>query len=239
MKAELDAAQACRQNEKIWEFYQNEGQAAFALSTPRFERLLKDLARRAAGSRPVILNIGAGNGYLEELALQRGWKVHSLDPDARTVARLLEKRINAQQGYIEHLPYADAIFDFVVASEVLEHLTTAQRRIGLAEVARVLQPCGWFLGTVPYNEDLRGNQVLCPKCGELFHRWGHQASFTLPGMRAELAATFAKITMKRTAFISLKGRSLFGVVQGLVRMLLARCGVAISGPSIYFFARKD
>jgi SAM-dependent methyltransferase len=239
VNTQLDTTSACRQNEQIWDYFQNEGQETFALSTPRFERLLRDIARKASMPRPVILNIGAGNGYFEELAWQRGWEVHALDPDARTVARLVEKQINARQGFIENLPYADACFDFVVATEVLEHLTDEQRRAGVREVARVLKKSGWFVGTVPHNEDLRGNLVRCPKCGEVFHRWGHQASFTLAGLRTELAVVFKRIELKRIVFISLKGRSFFGALQGFGRKLLARWGAVVAAPSIYFFARGE
>jgi SAM-dependent methyltransferase len=239
MNTQMDTGSACRQNEKIWDHFQNEGQETFAFSTPRFERLLEDIARKASVPRPVILNIGAGNGSFEELAWQRGWEVHALDPDARTVARLVEKKIHARQGFIEKLPYADAYFDFVVATEVLEHLTEEQRHSGVREVARVLKKGGWFVGTVPDNEDLRRNQVMCPKCGEIFHRWGHQASFTLASTQAELAAVFGKIKIERTVFISLAGRSLFGMLQGLGRRALAKWGATIASPSIYFFARKE
>jgi SAM-dependent methyltransferase len=239
MNTQLDSASACRQNEKIWDYFQNEGQETFALSTPRFERLLADIARKAPTPRPVILNIGAGNGYFEELACRRGWEVHAVDPDARTVARLVEKKIPARQGFIEKLPYAEACFDFVVATEVLEHLTEEQRRAGVRESARVLKKGGWFVGTVPHDENLSGNQVRCPRCGEVFHRWGHQASFTLASLSAELELAFKKIELKRTVFISLKGRSVFGILQGLGRKLLARWGAAVAAPSIYFFARGE
>jgi SAM-dependent methyltransferase len=120
----------------------------------------------------------------------------------------------------------------------LEHLSAEQGRLGVAEIARVLKPEGWFIGTVPYQEDFAGNQAVCPKCGEVFHRWGHQRVFDLATVRAELAPHFYKLEIERTAFIALRGRSLSGKISGAMRWLLARRGVAVAMPSIYFAGKK-
>jgi hypothetical protein len=62
-------------------------------------------------------------------------------------------------------------------SEVLEHLATDVLDATLGEVKRVLKPDGRFIGTVPANESLSDNQAICPRCGEVFHRWGHVQTF--------------------------------------------------------------
>lgn len=224
----------CNTNDKIWDYYQNQAPEVFALSQPRFDAIIKRIARKAGAQSPVVLNIGVGSGYLETAMQRRGWRVYALDPDSKSIARLREQKIAAQQGYIQSLPFSDRMFDFVVASEVLEHLSAEQGRLGVAEIARVLKPHGWFLGTVPYNEDLLGNQAVCPKCGEVFHRWGHQRAFDLEAMAAELSPHFDNLEIKRTAFIALCGRSLAGKLSGLMRKLLASRGVQVAMPSIYF-----
>jgi hypothetical protein len=50
-----------------------------------------------------------------------------------------------------------------------------------------------FMGTVPANEDLRLNSVICPCCGKVFHRWGHVRSFSEKSLRATLASGFATV----------------------------------------------
>ncbi len=229
---------SCNTNDKIWNYYQNQAPEVFALSQPRFDTIVKRIARIAGAQTPTVLNIGVGNGYLELAMQRRGWRVFALDPDAKSIARLREQKIEAQQGYIEKLPFANEGFDFVIASEVLEHLTAEQGRLGVAEIARVLKPAGWFIGTVPYQEDFAGNQAVCPKCGDVFHRWGHQRVFALDTMRAELTPYFDKLELRRTAFVALRGRSIAGKISAALRWLLARRGVALAIPSIYFAGQK-
>jgi SAM-dependent methyltransferase len=145
--------------------------------------------------------------------------------------------VQGHVGYIERMEFGAHTFDAVVASEVLEHLHDEQRAAGLAEVARVLKPGGWFLGTVPYNESLKAGDVVCPCCGTLFHRWGHQKSFTEQTLRGELSGHFAVRELRRTAFVSYRDRSLPGKCKSLARLILARWGQMIAVPSLYWAAQ--
>ena len=141
-------------------------------------------------------------------------------------------------GSIARLPFTDATFNFVVASEVLEHLTDIERRPGIAEVHRVLKTNGWFLGTVPYRENLIDNYVFCPHCGNAFHRWGHQSAFDLDSLRRELSASLTVVELRRMAFVRFWERPLTGKIKSLARLVLAKYGCAIAVPSIYFAAQK-
>ena len=51
-------------------------------------------------------------------------------------------------GFADHLPFKDASFDTVLCTEVLEHVTDAER--AAAEIRRVLKPGGHALVTVPF-----------------------------------------------------------------------------------------
>jgi SAM-dependent methyltransferase len=235
----VEAPIACQDNRAIWAYYQNQYAESFAGARPRLDYLLKAIARRSIRNAcPQVLNIGAGAGYFEQCAQSRGWGIQALDPDAQTVARLQRLGIAAQCGLIEQMPFPAASFDFVVASEVLEHLADAQRLAGIREVARVLTPGGWFMGTVPYREDLSQGIVACPRCGEVFHRWGHQISFDAPRLRADLQHGFPKVQTRITAYLSFQDRSLHGIVSALARYLLAQLRMPISTTSLLFFAHK-
>lgn len=223
--------------EKIWSHFQNADPESFAAAKPRLEYLARVIASKVQSSPPKVLNIGVGSGLFEEVALARGFEVHALDPDAVAIERLTAAGVVGHVGYIEQMALGDAQFDAVVASEVLEHLHDAQRAAGIREIARVLKPGGWFLGTVPYNENLKAGDVLCPCCGALFHRWGHQKSFTLDTVRDELSPHFAVRDLRRTAFVSFHDRGLFGKLKSLARLTLARCGQMIAVPSIYWAAQ--
>ncbi len=225
--------------ENIWAHFQNHAPASvFRASHARHAAILRQIRRLAVTPKPHVLNIGIGDGNFERTAQGFGWLSYSLDPDATAVNRLCEQGIQAQAGSIEAIPFPDHHFDFVVASEVFEHLMAQQRQTGLREIHRTLKPGGYLIGTVPYREDLELNVAVCPNCRHVFHRWGHTTTFDVPQMQAELAACFAEISCRPTAFVEFQGRSLAGKFKSMLRLLLAKHGTAIAMPSIFFVARK-
>jgi len=225
---------------KIWAFHQNEGVDSFSEAAPRLEGLARRvfrLARQRRMSNPAVLNIGVGNGYFEELVLRYGGVAYAVDPDVRAVARLVSKGVIGYAARIGQLPLSDRSLDFVVVSEVLEHLDDQERELGLIEMGRILKPGGYVLGTVPYREDLRHNVAVCPCCGNVFHRWGHKKSFDLPDIELLLDRYFRVETVTRTTFISHRSAPKF--LKSVARLILAKMGEPIAVPSIYFVARKD
>lgn len=190
--------------DKIWKFYQTDGLEKFGGSIPRLRFLVNQIQKyshKKGLKQPRILNIGIGNGWLEIECKRRGWNVYSLDPDNMAVHRLLEQGITAKVGYIEEIPYDDNIFDFVICSEVIEHLSDNQIQLGLLEIGRVLSKNGILLGTVPYNENLLESQVVCPNCGQIFHRWGHQQSFDVGSLSKIFPSLFQIEKIKIILFI--------------------------------------
>jgi SAM-dependent methyltransferase len=235
--SEPSAHAPAHSQDRIWSHFQNADPEAFAAARPRLEYLVRAIAGKVRTRRPCVLNIGVGSGHFEHVALARGWEVHALDPDAAAVARLSDVGVHGHVGYIERMELPDNAFDAVVASEVLEHLQDEQRAVGLVEIARVLKPDGWFLGTVPYNENLKAGDVVCPCCGALFHRWGHQKSFTEASLSEELRAGFRVQELRRTAFVSFRDHGPLGKCKALARLLLARWGQMIAVPSLYWAAQ--
>lgn len=224
---------------RLWSFYQNRHAHSFGGAHARLDFIVNDAMRRGCrGASARVLNIGAGDGYLESRGRQLEWHMYTLDPDDETIRRLRAAGVRAFQGVIEKMPFEADFFDAVVASEVLEHLKPAQLDAGLQEVSRVLKPAGWFLGTVPFQEDLALNMVLCPHCGQVFHRWGHAAAFDAGKLEARLAPFFGVVQLQVRAFVSLRRRKLPQKLKGLVRLALGRFGAAIAAPNIYFAARK-
>jgi len=224
--------------DKIWEHFQNEQADSFKGAQPRLNYLIKTILHQQKTASSKVLNIGAGDGFLELKAQQSGLDIYCLDPDQNTIRRLASHGIRSFQGYIEKMPFDDDTFDFVVASEILEHLETAQFKRGLREVLRVLTSGGWFIGTVPYNEDMRLNQVVCPDCGKRFHRWGHERTFGRSTLRSELTPYFNSILLKRRAFVTLRHYGLTMTAKNLVRLILAPFGAPIASPNLFFMARK-
>lgn len=186
-----------------------------------------------------VLNIGIGNGWLERQCAGFGWTVYALDPDAMAARALSAKGITAVTGTIDCLPFADNRFDAVFCSEVLEHLSDEAVTQATREMARVLKDDGLLIGTVPHREDLRENHVICPHCGELFHRWGHQQTFDKATIRHALeTAGLAIQRLSVHAFRDYAKATVFDVAKFLIRWPLARAGSTLIYANIFFVARK-
>jgi SAM-dependent methyltransferase len=122
--------------------------------TVRFDRL-----GVRSGDRVLDLGCGAGRHAFE--AARAGGRVVALDLDhdglveVRAVAAAMDGAgevpaaagLAGVRGDALRLPFADATFDRVVASEVLEHI--ADDAGATAELARVLRPGGTLAVTVP------------------------------------------------------------------------------------------
>ncbi|MFO0574806.1 MAG: methyltransferase domain-containing protein [Polyangia bacterium] len=116
----------------------------------RVRRLLELLEVRP-GDRVLEVGCGAGN-ILEQIG--PGAELHGVDLSPfllEKAARRLGPRAVLQQGFAEKLPYADASFDRVYCSEVLEHVLDPGAV--LAELRRVVKPGGRVVVSFP-NEHL-------------------------------------------------------------------------------------
>jgi SAM-dependent methyltransferase len=224
--------------DRIWSYYQGHAPEFFSGAPPRLDRLVRVLSRLPLPPAAAVLTVGVGDGYLERALVGRGWRVSALDPDPATTTDLARLGIDARAGRIEAQPFEDGGFDAVIASEVLEHLSAEDCAAGLSEIRRVLKPGGWFLGTVPYNEDIGAQQVACPRCGEVFHRWGHLASFDERSIRLALGG-FEDVSVIRTAFVDFSRRSPIGLLKSAVRWAMGRRGLALASPHLLFRGRVD
>ena len=123
--------------------------------------LTVDYDRLGVGPGDLVLDLGCGFGRHAFEAARRGASVVALDAGPDEVAQVRatlgamvdagelapDDPATAVQGNALALPFGDATFDRVIASEVLEHIpddTAAMR-----ELARVLKPGGAMAVTVP------------------------------------------------------------------------------------------
>lgn len=225
--------------DKIWDFFQNEGIESFSQSRGRQEFLVR---RIADGMR--VLNIGVGDGSLETLACAKRLDVWSLDPSERAIEHL-RGRLNhgekAQVGYSQKMPFPDEHFDCVVMTEVLEHLDDETLDASLAEVCRVLRVNGLFIGTVPARERLANQRVVCPQCGCQFHRWGHKRRFDTDTLTSVLRTRFVVKTSMEKFFIDWDSVGLLGKLKGLIKTFLSWRGIGTYGVcrNIFFEAHKS
>jgi SAM-dependent methyltransferase len=108
-----------------------------------------------------LLDLGCGGGRHSYAAMRRGATVVALDADPDVVQDLLRlQRLMVADGDLPAsppggavhgdalaLPFPDASFDRVIASEVLEHIWADERAI--VELNRILKPGGKLAVTVP------------------------------------------------------------------------------------------
>jgi ubiquinone/menaquinone biosynthesis C-methylase UbiE len=115
-------------------------------------RMVIELAKVKPGDR--VLDVGCGTGNLTLTAKTyagANGAVFGIDaaPEMIAVARKKAGRagmdVTFEVGLIEKIPFPDATFDVVVSRLVIHHLPEDLKRLGFAEIIRVLKPGGHFL----------------------------------------------------------------------------------------------
>ena len=120
-----------------------------------------DLDRLGVTAGSVVLDLGCGKGRHSFEAFRRGALVVGVDLDAESLREAagmtdaMEAAGDAPRGGAAfqvradalRLPFADDSFDYVMASEVLEHIPFDES--AMQEIARVLKPGGSVAVSVP------------------------------------------------------------------------------------------
>lgn len=153
------------------------------------------------GQRAIDVGCGLGRhaGYL----YSQGLDVVALDHDEGALAatrahlREIEAMFGAAvgtatvtRGDAYQLPYADATFDLVVASEVLEHLPDDRR--AMEELLRICRPGGQLVVSVPRF----GPELVCWTLSRAYHEvpGGHIRIYRRSQLRERLTAAGAELT---------------------------------------------
>jgi len=133
-----------------------------------------------------VLDVGAGTGaIMTQIPRSKGI---DLAPRNKKITK----------AGIENIPFSEQKFDTVFCTEVLEHLNNKILQKGLREVYRILKKRGYFIITVPYDENLKAHEIFCPKCGARFHRVGHVQSFNEKTIAKLLGKNKFKIILNKT-----------------------------------------
>jgi len=222
---------------KIWEYFQGEGIDNFNSAKYRLYFLFSQVKKYNNKSNISILNIGVGSGYFEELCIEAGWDIHSLDIDKNVKDRLNKKGVKVHIGTIGLIPLDDNYFDFIICSEVLEHLSDDQLKNALHELYRMIKPNGYIIGTVPNNEDISQSITICPSCNHKFHRWGHHQSFTKIDLN-KLFSKFSDVKIKIRVFKDFTKISVLHYLKYLIRSFIVKIDPSFIYSNIFFIVKK-
>lgn len=148
-------------------------------ATEHDERRLREriLRRIAVDNSSSILDVGCGKAWLAQALLPQGATVCSLDISTANPRRALElypsEKHCAVVADAYALPFRDGTFDFIVSSEVIEHVPDP--RSFVHELLRCVKPGGKLIISTPYKEKLRYS--LCIHCNQKTPMNAHLHSF--------------------------------------------------------------
>jgi SAM-dependent methyltransferase len=128
----------------------------------RFERFGALAVERAAQHPARVLVIGGGRLGAGLEALARDPRVDLWETDVY----LSERVVVACDGH--RLPFADAVFDGVIAQAVLEHV--AEPHSVVAEIHRVLRPAGVIYAETPFMQQVHEGAFDFTRFTDLGHR---------------------------------------------------------------------
>ena len=146
-------------------------------------RILHRLGR-AAPAPGLHLECAAGVGSLTLALARKGRTVVAADLSLRSLDVLgghakacsLDSMVLPVVADITHLPFPDRVFSSATSAETLEHIP--EHAEAVAELARVLAPGGWLVGTVPAG----------PSQWSEWDDWaGHLRRYSAAGMEEILA----------------------------------------------------
>jgi SAM-dependent methyltransferase len=163
---------------------------------PTFHKYL-DRLESAAPGRGALLDIGAATGFFLELARQRGWQVHGIEPSDAAAERARAKNLDVRTGVLREGIFAPASFEAITMWDVIEHVTDPQSAI--RDAAALLKPGGVLAVNTPDSGCLlakllgsRWHLVVPPEHLNLFHRRSLISLLTCNGFEILAVASIGK-----------------------------------------------
>lgn len=165
-------------------------------NSERERERIADLMGLLPNNIETVLDIGARDGFIPKLLVDRVSRVTSLDLEKPAIDH---DRIRCVKGNVTALDFQDASFDLVLCAEVLEHIPPRMLTIACDELSRVSNR--YVLIGVPYKQDIRVGRTTCRVCGKKNPPWGHVNSFD----ESRLRRLFLSLQVARQSFVGTGG----------------------------------
>ena len=176
-----------------------------------------------------ILDIGSGPGYIDRL-IPADYAVLAMDIDEKILAGNPRPTC---VGDVMDIPLPDRSVDFVMASDVIEHLPEDVLRAGMKEMERVSRK--YLYLQVPFMEDPLMAYAYCPQCGHVWHV-NHHKRFFDQGKLCSLASNEWKpvlvnytgdVFFHRSGLMEAKLAETFGwEIYGVENAICPQCGAS-------------
>ncbi|MEO8398351.1 MAG: methyltransferase domain-containing protein [Ignavibacteriaceae bacterium] len=121
-----------------------------------------------------ILEIGSGAGHaVKHIKSSSFFPLDVSSFNLKQIKSKTDKKVFPSSGDVYNLPFQMDTFDFIILSEVLEHLDNPEA--ALTEILRVLKKNGAFIVSVPYKEKL--SFQICIHCNKPTPTYAHLQTF--------------------------------------------------------------
>ncbi|MEI6261388.1 MAG: class I SAM-dependent methyltransferase [Deltaproteobacteria bacterium] len=141
----------------------------------RLIRAIRSLMSKMDTATLSGLNVGCGEGQMMTRLLQSGMRHKMTAMDIDPVRIAFAHQNNPVCDYVRadifHLPFKSRTFDYVIATEILEHLSNPSA--ALKEMARVAKPNTPVILSVPHEPFFQWGNVVR---GKHWKRWGRTPS---------------------------------------------------------------
>lgn len=185
---------------EVFDYFEEENDRLIAC---HLDMLRTTVLRQVPREARLVLDVGCGCAYVAARLCPQGRNVVSLDIARANVRKAVESHPFAGHGGVVadayHLPFADNVFDCIVASEIIEH--TVDPRGFLASLATKLKPGGTLVVSTPYKERIAYS--LCIHCNCKTPHNAHLHSFDESSMH-RMADTIEGLSVNDIQYVGNK-----------------------------------
>lgn len=174
-----------------------------------------------------ILDIGCGNGWVAKKFSGKGCNVISIDISLTNTSRIKKQVPNnnhiAIVADVYNLPIKENSVDYVIASEIMEHVINP--KLFIESLYKVLNDNGELIITTPYNEVIEHS--LCIHCNKKTPKSAHLHSFNEKNITQYIPNHIAKYDsfgIHNLAFIKLKFHRIFNFLPVKIWLFIDNLG---------------